>query len=141
MGGFGALHLAINYQDVFGAAGAMSAGVDLRPFSGDFGIDKILRPFANHPKRYDELAIINNLHKIAAGNNVWREKPNHLPIIIYIGVSDFFLPMNRKLHQTMLDMRIEHDYIERSGGHEWSYWDNAIVYQFQFLTDHMQKQN
>jgi len=32
MGGHGALYLGIKHQDVFGAAGSMSGGVDIRPF-------------------------------------------------------------------------------------------------------------
>jgi Predicted esterase len=32
MGGHGALFLAFRHQDVFGAAGSMSGGVDIRPF-------------------------------------------------------------------------------------------------------------
>ena len=31
MGGHGALYLALKHQDVFGAAGSMSGGVDIRP--------------------------------------------------------------------------------------------------------------
>ena len=32
MGGQGALYLAFRHQDIFGAAGSMSGGVDIRPF-------------------------------------------------------------------------------------------------------------
>ena len=32
MGGHGALWSAIRHKDVFGAAGSMSGGVDIRPF-------------------------------------------------------------------------------------------------------------
>ena len=137
MGGFGALHIAINNQDVFGAVSAMSAGVDLRPFSAEFGIKKVLGDYADVPNHWSDAAIINNLHKIAAGNNNWKKGADILPIMLDIGVSDFFLPSNRQLHQAMLDLRVRHDYVERPGAHNWDYWSNAIVYQFQFLTDHL----
>ncbi len=137
MGGFGALHIAINNQDVFGAVGAMSAGVDLRPFSAEFGIEKVLGKYADVPQYWSGVAIVNNLHKIAAGNTNWKKGKNVLPIMFDIGVSDFFLPFNRQLHQAMLALRIRHDYVERPGAHNWNYWSNAIVYQFQFLTNNL----
>lgn len=42
MGGFGALNVAINNQQVFAAVTSMSGGVDLRPFAAEFGIAKVL---------------------------------------------------------------------------------------------------
>ena len=36
MGGHGAMYLAIKHQDVFGAAGTMSGGVDIRPFPNNW---------------------------------------------------------------------------------------------------------
>lgn len=137
MGGFGALHIAINNQDVFGAVGAISAGVDLRPYSAEFGIKEVLGNYADAPEYWSSVAIINNLHKIAAGNANSKKGIDTLPIMLDIGVSDFFLPVNRRLHQAMLDLKIRHDYVERPGAHNWNYWSNSIVYQFQFLTSHL----
>jgi S-formylglutathione hydrolase FrmB len=77
MGGFGVLHIAINNQDIFGAVGAMSAGVDLRPFSTEFGIEKVLGHYSVVPEHWSGVAIINNLHKIAAGNTHWKKAKIH----------------------------------------------------------------
>ena len=41
MGGHGALYLSIKHQDVFGAAGSMSGGVDFRPFPEKWEIKKV----------------------------------------------------------------------------------------------------
>ena len=38
MGGHGSLYLSLKHQDVFGAAGSMSGGVDIRPFSEKWDI-------------------------------------------------------------------------------------------------------
>ena len=38
MSGRGALFLAVKRQQVFGAAGSMSGGVDIRPFANNWGI-------------------------------------------------------------------------------------------------------
>jgi S-formylglutathione hydrolase FrmB len=49
MGGHGALYLAIRHQDVFGAAGSMSGGVDIRPFPNNWDMAKQLGTYAEQP--------------------------------------------------------------------------------------------
>jgi S-formylglutathione hydrolase FrmB len=137
MGGFGALHIAINHPHRFAAVSAMSAGVDVRPFSAEFDLTKVLGNYAENQARWDSIAIVNNLHKIAAGNTAWKKSADNLPIMLDIGVDDFFIQQNRALHQAMLKLRIRHDYIERPGIHDWHYWHKVIPYQFLFLTSHM----
>ncbi|WP_250661956.1 alpha/beta hydrolase family protein [Pseudoalteromonas sp. SCSIO 43101] len=137
MGGFGALHIAINNQARFAAVSGISAGVDVRPFSAEFDLAKVLGSYAENKEKWDSIAIINNLHKIAAGNTAWKKGADTLPIMLDIGVGDFFIEQNRALHQAMLDLRIRHDYIERPGIHDWHYWNKVIAYQFLFLTSHM----
>lgn len=137
MGGFGALHIAINHPHRFAAVSAMSAGVDVRPFSAEFDLTKVLGNYAENEASWDSIAIVNNLHKIAAGNTAWKKSADDLPIMLDIGVDDFFIEQNRALHQAMLNLRIRHDYIERPGIHDWHYWNKVIPYQFLFLTSHM----
>ncbi|MEJ6494769.1 alpha/beta hydrolase family protein [Pseudoalteromonas lipolytica] len=137
MGGFGALYIAINHPDQFAAVSGISAGVDVRPFSAEFDLAKVLGSYAENKEKWDSIAIINNLHKIAAGNTAWNKGADTLPIMLDIGVDDFFIEQNRALHQAMLKMRISHDYVERPGIHDWHYWNKVIAYQFLFLTSHM----
>ncbi|HCL05821.1 MAG TPA: XynC protein, partial [Chitinophagaceae bacterium] len=40
-----------------------------------------------------------------------------LNLMIDCGVDDFFLTVNRKLHEKLVAMKIPHEYIEREGGH------------------------
>lgn len=42
MGGHGAFYLAFKHQDVYGMAGSMSGGVDLRPFPENWDLPKLL---------------------------------------------------------------------------------------------------
>jgi enterochelin esterase-like enzyme len=48
-------------------------------------------------------------------------------------VDDFFLPVNRALHEKLLQLKINHDYIERPGGHAYTYWSGNIDYQILFF--------
>ena len=60
-------------------------------------------------------------------------KENKLPLIIDCGVDDFFIDVNRELHQKMLALKIDHDYIERPGKHNIDYWENSLKFQLLFF--------
>jgi len=124
MGGHGALYLAIRHRDLFGAAGATSGGVDFTPFPQNWGIKKDLGDYATHKENWENNTVIHAVDDLADGQ---------LKLIIDCGVSDFFLPVNRSLHQKLLDKKIDHDYIERPGGHNHDYWQNSIDYQVIFF--------
>lgn len=125
MGGHGALYLAIRHQDVFGAAGSMSGGVDIRPFPNNWDMAKRLGAYAEFPDRWEKHTVMNLLHLL---------KPNALALIVDCGTEDFFLKVNERLHQELLYRNIPHDYIVRPGAHNWPYWANAVSYQLLFMS-------
>lgn len=124
MGGHGALYLAIKHTDIFGAAGSMSGGVDFRPFPENWGIKKYLGDYTSHKENWDQNVVVNLVDSLQNGE---------LKIIFDCGVNDFFIEVNRNLHQKLLDKKIEHDYTERPGEHNWAYWNNSIKYQMLFF--------
>ncbi len=125
MGGHGALYLAIHHPDVFGAAGSTSGGVDIRQFTTSWELkEKVLG---------DTICCKQNWEKHAVINVVDQLKKNQLAIIIDCGISDFFLDVNRKLHEKLSSMKIPHDYTERPGEHNSLYWKNSIDYQILFF--------
>lgn len=124
MGGHGGLFLGIRHQDVYGAAGSMSGGVDLRFSTTSWDIAKTLGEYEKFPARWDSLSVINMTAKLKGGN---------LSIIFDCGVDDFFYDINKKLHARLVEQKIPHDYIERPGKHDWEYWANAIEYQVLFF--------
>ncbi|MBO9583948.1 MAG: esterase family protein [Flavobacterium sp.] len=126
MGGHGALYLSFKHQDVFGAAGSMSGGVDFRPFPENWDIKKRLGTITEHPENWDQNTVTNMLDLV---------KDNKLKLIIDCGVDDFFMTVNRELHTKMLAQKINHDYIERPGEHNLKYWENALKYQLLFFHD------
>ncbi|MFT3949654.1 MAG: alpha/beta hydrolase family protein [Agriterribacter sp.] len=124
MGGHGALYLAFKHQDVFGAAGSMSGGVDIRPFPNNWDMANRLGAYAQYPDHWEKNTVINMLHLLT---------PNSLAIIIDCGSDDFFYEVNENLHKQLLYRNIPHDYIVRPGSHNWDYWTNAIQYQMLFM--------
>lgn len=124
MGGHGALFLALRHPDVFGAAGSMSGGVDLKESRNGFDISKRIGDTVAYAKNWKELTVVNLIEQHATTS---------LAIIFDCGTGDFFLGGNRLLHQKMLALKIPHEYTERSGTHNWDYWRNAIDYQLLFF--------
>lgn len=126
MGGHGALYLSFKNQEVFGAAGSMSGGVDIRPFSEKWDIKKRLGSITNFPENWENNTVVNML-ELAQSNS--------LKLIIDCGVDDFFIDVNRQLHQKMLALKINHDYIERPGKHNIDYWENSLKFQLLFFNN------
>lgn len=131
MGGFGALNVVLNSPQTFGAVGSMSGGVDPRDYYKNWGLEKVFGDKSVYVKFWDDKAIINNAHQFINLN---------IPVLIDCGVDDFFIEPNRRLHERLLELNINHSYIENPGGHSWSYWSNAIEYHFLFLKNALVKQ-
>ena len=126
MGGHGALYLAFKHQDVFGACGSMSGGMDLRPFPLNWDISKRLGTYATFPRIWDDNSVINLTYLLTPGS---------LAIIIDCGKDDFFYKVNVNLHEKLLLNNIPHDFISRPGEHNWNYWANSVKYELLFMND------
>jgi len=126
MGGHGALYLAFRNQDVFGASGSMSGGVDITRFPNNWRIAQRLGTFAEFPENWEQNSVINLTHLLT---------PNALAIIIDCGTDDFFYEVNRNLHEKLKQENIPHDFISRPGGHNADYWKNAVKFQLLFFSE------
>jgi S-formylglutathione hydrolase FrmB len=127
MGGHGAFYLAFRHQDLFGAAGSMSGGVDIRPFPLNWDLSKRLGSFKDHPENWEKNTDINLIHLLT---------PNSLAITFTCGTEDFFYVVNKKFHEKLLERNIPHDFTVRPGGHTWTFWANAIQYQMLFFNNY-----
>lgn len=126
MGGHGAFYLAFKHPDVWGAAGSMSGGVDIRPFPNSWDIRKRLGDYAEHKQNWEENTVINMVYRLDGKN---------LKLVFDCGVDDFFYDANKRLHEKLLERNIPHTYMERPGSHNWDYWSNSIKYQLLFFSD------
>ena len=126
MGGHGALYLAMRHQDIFGAAGSMSGGVDFTPFPNNWDLKKRLGTFDKHPENWKKNTVIAQLDKV---------KPNALSIIVDCGTEDFFYQVNLKLHDEMTKRNIPHEFTTRPGKHNWDYWRRSLRDHILFFND------
>ncbi len=117
MGGHGAFYLSFRHQDIYGAAGSTSGGVDIRPFPLNWDIAKRLGSYAEYPQNWENNTVINMTHLLT---------PNSLSLIFDCGTEDFFYKVNCQLHEKLLDRNIPHEFISRPGQHNSAYWDNSI---------------
>lgn len=130
MGGHGGLYLAIRHSDVFGAAGSTSGGFDFRPFPKSWNLPNILGEYETNQTRWYEYTVMRQVELLTN---------NQLAIIFDCGVDDIFINVNRALHEKLLHLKIDHDYIERSGGHNHAYWRSSIDFQMLFFHQFFQK--
>jgi len=123
MGGQGALSLALKHPDFFGAAGSMSGVQDLSPWKNKYELTHVLGDTL-HNDNFSKNSVVNMVKQISSP----------VPAIIFdCGISDPFIETNRQLNSELLELKIPHDYTERSGTHNWEYWSNSIGYQLMFF--------
>ncbi|WP_345814946.1 alpha/beta hydrolase family protein [Paraburkholderia sp. PREW-6R] len=124
MGGFGALHIALDRPDEFGAAGSISGAVDPRGCEDEPGIDDVFGDPTRHADFWNNEAIVANARSFGDA---------HIALTIDCGVDDSLVGSNRTLHERLVELGVPHDYAERPGGHTWAYWSNAVRYQVLFF--------
>ncbi|MBK7938507.1 MAG: esterase family protein [Lewinellaceae bacterium] len=121
MGGHGALYLAFRHPDVFGAAGSMAGGLDLRLWEkNNWDLEGVLGHPDEHWNNWEEHSTVNLIPLL---------KGKELFLIIDCGANDFFLPANRDMHARLTEAEIPHEYTERPGEHNGDYWNSAVDFQ------------
>lgn len=128
MGGHGSLWYGMRHSDVWGSAGSMSGGVNINKdkWAKSWKISERLGDKTQYPERWENYTVINLVKDL---------NPGQLNIIFDCGIDDFFIGVNRELHEELLKYNIPHDYTERPGRHTHPYWKNSIRYHLQFFHD------
>ncbi len=117
MGGHGALMLGITHPQTYGAAASMSGAVNLMSLANRYEIKQILGDTAQYLSTWKKYSVVNIADTLTN---------NKMPLLLDCGIKDIFIKDNRLLHEVLLRQNINHTYIEREGGHTWSYWINAL---------------
>jgi len=123
MGGHGAMWVSINNKDVFGSAGSMSGGLDIRPFPKNWNMRDHLGDYETHKDNWEKYTVINQLDGLKNGE---------LAITVDCGLGDFFIGVNKAFHEALVERKIDHDFTVRPGGHTGEYWGNSVDYHILF---------
>ena len=130
MGGHGAFYLSFKHQDIWGAAGSISGGVDIVPFPSSWDISKQLGKYSDFTENWKNNSVINMVDLLQKDN---------LKLIFDCGIDDFFYDANFRLHNTLKEKNIPHDYTERPGMHNWDYFSNSVEYHILFFKRYFNK--
>ena len=134
MGGYGALRISLAYPQTFATAvshsGAVMHGSRNHPrIGGALDDAEFRRIFGDHPVDSDHDLIALARRAV---------KGNKLPKIrIDCGVDDQLLADNRAFHSKLVALRIEHEYEEFPGAHNWEYWDQHVQEALAFQSEHL----
>ena len=127
MGGHGALFLAFRNKSVFGVVGNIFGGVDLRPFPDKWNIKLRLGTIQAHPDYWEQYSAITQAKNLKNGE---------LSLLTMVGDKDFFLGVNRALHQLLINNGVRHYYIEAQGAHTSEFGAEAFPVMFRFINNY-----
>jgi len=119
MGGFAALRFAGKYPTRIAAASGHSSLTRIEQLDG-----LIAESRAGWSNALADHAVFSAL----------RDASDALPPFRFdCGIEDPYLDANRELHAALNAAGIAHDYAERPGGHEWSYWRRELEESLRFF--------
>ena len=140
MGGYGALAIALEYPEVFGAAASHSGVVSPmytgpKPFAAPakFGatVEEIRPTTGAFWPRY-EMFWGSNIERWRAADpahiaEALRRRGGRVPAIFFdCGIEDGFIDQNRALDSELTRLQITHRYTEHPGAHTWRYWSTHV---------------
>ncbi|MEG1870246.1 MAG: alpha/beta hydrolase-fold protein, partial [Oscillospiraceae bacterium] len=128
MGGYGALKAALTKPEQYSICCAFSAVCDIREWIATHG-----KPYTNEYKAIwgmdFELLEQNDLYTIAKQAADYNIKPK---IYIASGTGDFIHSMSVTFREYLYNLGYDFTYEQWEGGHEWCFWNEAIVHACEF---------
>ncbi len=127
MGGYGAMRCALTYPERYAKVACSSAVTDVKNFfeTNPCGLSKTERTAIVGDGVADE----EDLFALAARGN---KLP---PIYQCCGERDFLIEDNRRFHDHLTSLGVDHLYEEWDGAHEWRFWDAAIEKFLRFFAE------
>lgn len=129
MGGYGAIRNGLKHSDVFGNIFAFSSALITDEVAAmKEGVGNSIAPYSYYRHVFGEPAKVLGsdndpkalAKKLASGNG---PIPN---IFMACGTEDFLIEQNRDFSRCLLDNKIDHEYRESAGVHDWRFWDEYI---------------
>jgi S-formylglutathione hydrolase FrmB len=123
MGGYGALLLALRNPGAFGSASATSGFFDPRRLF-DYVPDARRRMWGDDDAvmaAHDVVALVADARRRAG-----------LDLAFDCGTDDPLLAANRAFHAHLGALGVAHTYVEKPGGHDWTYWSDRLADHLRF---------
>lgn len=138
MGGYGAVKAALRCPDRFCGCASLSGALDItregRPYlleewQSIFGFD-LPDGAALKGSKHDVFALAEN----NSASGVPFPK-----LYLWCGTEDTLITVNRKFHQLLDTLHVEHCYEESEGTHTWKYWDQYIQTALAYMLSNTEK--
>lgn len=125
MGGYGAIKAALCRPETFGACASLSGSIDIASKERQICLDEWRGIFGFDLKSAEDLrGTKHDLFALAKKNY---ENGTPFPkLYMWCGTEDSLVGANRKFHEMLNSMNVEHVYEESEGDHSWPYWDLHI---------------
>ena len=131
MGGFGALHTALAYPDVFSKTAPLSSAfvqhevANMNP--GNLGKAHEIANYDFYRECFGEPSELLESEKNPETlvKKLLREKKKLPEIFMSIGTEDFLLEQNRAMHKFLEEHGVEHTYLEWEGAHDMKFWHES----------------
>lgn len=129
MGGFGAIHTGLKYNDSFSKVFGLSSAFIIH------NIKNKMPGFDNGVANYDYyVATFGNLDHLEDSENnpeylirQLKKSDDQIPLIyMACGTEDFIIEENRSFHRFLLNEKIDVTYIESCGVHDWKFWNEYL---------------
>lgn len=136
MGGFGAIHVGLKNWDTFGGMIGLSSALIIHD------IKNKPEGFINGIADYDYyVSVFGNLNELEASENnpeclikkLKEEKKEIQDIYMACGTEDFLLQENRDFHEFLVKEKVQVDYHESSGIHDWKFWNQYLEPAIQWM--------
>lgn len=130
MGGFGALHTAFAYPEVFGQTAALSSALIVYDIAGmKAGEDNGVANYEYYRECFgdpDKVTESSNNPEILIRE--LKAQGRKIPkIYMACGTEDFLLENNRRFHKFLEEQEIPHVYRESAGSHDMTFWNEYAV--------------
>lgn len=120
MGGYGALRIGAKYSQIFSAISAHSAITSLKQMN--LFVEEPLHLYRQADPTEEDVFL-----------TIQQNRTQLPPLRFDCGRSDLLIDYNRRLHQSLERVKINHLYQEFDGGHEWSYWYQHLERSLMFF--------
>lgn len=136
MGGFGAIHTGLLYNENFGKVFGLSSALIIH------NIKNIPKDFVDGIADYDYYtATFGDLSNLEENENNpeylvsnMKKEGKCIPsIYMACGTEDFLLRENRQFHESLIKENVEVTYVESSGVHDWKFWNEYLEPAIQWL--------
>lgn len=126
MGGFGALHTALTYPGQFGKAAALSSALIIHEVAGmKPGSSNGQANYEYYRECFGEPSEVlkSDANPEILVDRLLKEGKKLPEIYMCCGTEDFLLEQNREFHRFLTDRKVQHEYCESPGSHDFTFWN------------------